>query len=198
VLHNVTIAFNKAPSSTGGNGAIGGDLNNPNNGPNGADVAGIGGGVFNDGGVVQSFNTLIAKNQSATAPDFSGGFAVARYNLLGNGDGSSLMLANPGIDANHNYIGTTASPIDPLLGPLSYNGGPTKTHALLKGSLAVDHGSNLLLDPSVKFDQRGKGFPRIFDGTVDIGAYESQYKGGDPGDLRNKSPRPSGGSSAPG
>ncbi len=67
---------------------------------------------------------------------------------------------------------------DPNLGPLGANGGPTQTHALLAGSLAIDAGSNALTldgngDP-LTTDQRGLPFARVFGGTVDIGAYEAQ------------------------
>lgn len=66
----------------------------------------------------------------------------------------------------------------PSVGPLQYNGGPTPTHALLPGSLAIDAGNNALaVDGSnqpLPSDQRGLGFPRVSYGTVDIGAYEWQ------------------------
>jgi hypothetical protein len=54
---------------------------------------------------------------------------------------------------------------------LANNGGPTRTHALKKISLAIDHGYNPL---ALTTDQRGTGYPRAL-GThaiVDIGAYE--------------------------
>ena len=38
-------------------------------------------------------------------------------------------------------VGSYASPINPLLGPLADNGGPTFTHALLTGSPAINTGS---------------------------------------------------------
>jgi hypothetical protein len=50
------------------------------------------------------------------------------------------------------------------------------TMALLPGSPAIDKGSNALtVDPQgnpLQFDQRGTGFVRVFNGKVDIGAYE--------------------------
>ena len=75
-----------------------------------------------------------------------------------------------------NQLGTAVSPLDPVLGPLAFNGGPTRTHALLPGSPAIDAGSNALAvdedgDPLLT-DQRGDGFDRIVSGTVDIGAFE--------------------------
>jgi hypothetical protein len=66
-------------------------------------------------------------------------------------------------------------PIDPLLGPLADNGGPTLTHALLPGSRAIDAG-----DPAAvagmngvpEFDQRGAPSTRVAGGRIDIGAFE--------------------------
>jgi len=59
--------------------------------------------------------------------------------------------------------------VDPLLGPLAFNGGPTRTRALYAVSPAIDGGSNPL---SLVTDQRGTGFPRVVGAAVDIGAYE--------------------------
>ncbi len=62
---------------------------------------------------------------------------------------------------------------DPLLGPLKDNGGPTKTHALLAGSPAIDAGDDAQCPPT---DQRG--VPRPQDGNgdgiaiCDMGAFE--------------------------
>ena len=44
--------------------------------------------------------------------------------------------------------------------------------ALLPGSVAIDGGKNAFV--STNYDQRGPGFPRVFNGTVDIGAVEFQ------------------------
>lgn len=57
--------------------------------------------------------------------------------------------------------------IDPKLGPLADNGGPTLTMALLAGSPAIDAGDNAAAPPT---DQRG--VPRPFGPAADIGAYE--------------------------
>ena len=80
---------------------------------------------------------------------------------------------------NGNIIGTAAAVIDPLLSPLADNGGPTKTIALLPGSSAINAGNNMsAVDPatgqSLTTDQRGAGYPRIVNKTVDIGAFEFQ------------------------
>jgi hypothetical protein len=61
--------------------------------------------------------------------------------------------------------------LDPLLGPLQFNGGITRTHALGAGSPAVDAGSN---DSNLPNDQRGSLFPRVAGQGPDIGAFEQQ------------------------
>ena len=59
--------------------------------------------------------------------------------------------------------------LDPALGPLAANGGPTYTLALLPGSPAIDAGDAA---GAPHFDQRG--LPRIVSGAIDIGADELQ------------------------
>lgn len=72
---------------------------------------------------------------------------------------------------------------DVKLGPLQDNGGSTWTHALLPGSPAIDSGNNDAANGIIEwndqtgvgplqYDQRGAGFPRIVNSTVDLGAYE--------------------------
>ena len=71
-------------------------------------------------------------------------------------------------------------PANPLLGPLAFNGGPTRTHALGLGSPAVDMGSAAAsgMHPALTTDQRGEPRPadqpsvaNAADGA-DIGAFE--------------------------
>ena len=71
-----------------------------------------------------------------------------------------IAIAGPG-----NSIGT-----DPMLGPLDFNGGTTRTHALLAGSPALDSGNN---NVGLNTDQRGHGFPRVSGAAADMGAYEA-------------------------
>ena len=66
---------------------------------------------------------------------------------------------------------------NPMLGPLADNGGPTKTHALLVGSSAIDAGNPAALAGAggVPFyDQRGPPIGRVSGGRIDIGAVERQ------------------------
>ncbi|HEY0180426.1 MAG TPA: choice-of-anchor Q domain-containing protein [Dokdonella sp.] len=60
---------------------------------------------------------------------------------------------------------------NPRLAPLAYNGGPTRTHALLPDSPAIDAGNNVAALP---YDQRGAEFARIYGAAPDIGAFERQ------------------------
>jgi hypothetical protein len=59
--------------------------------------------------------------------------------------------------------------LDPLLGPLADNGGPTWTRALDPASPAIDQGTNV---SGLTFDQRGTGYPRKVGPGVDIGSFE--------------------------
>ena len=84
-----------------------------------------------------------------------------------------LALVGDSADAS-GFAPTDLLDIDPLLGPLADNGGPTLTMALLPGSPAIDAGDNT---DAPEWDQRGPGLPRIVDGTIDIGAFEVQATG---------------------
>ncbi|MFO0954222.1 MAG: choice-of-anchor Q domain-containing protein [Isosphaeraceae bacterium] len=68
--------------------------------------------------------------------------------------------------------GTAATPLNALLAPLGFYGGPTQTMPPLPGSPAIAAGSTSLIPNGVTTDQRGKG--RTLNGTVDIGAVETQ------------------------
>ena len=130
---------------------------------------GTGGGLS---GTATLDNTIVALNTQrhrrvAPASDIAGSVSGA-YNLIGTGGSGGLVNG-----VNGNQVGVA----DPGLGPLADNGGPTQTIALLPGSPAIDAGSNALaVDPTtgqpLTTDQRGAGFLRIVNGTVDIGAYE--------------------------
>ncbi len=159
-ITHTTVAANTAEASNGGV-----PLGNPGTGQ--------GGGVRNNGGTVSIRNTLFGNNTATSHPDVSGAFASAFYNLVRDGTGSNLLNG-----VNGNLVGSTGAPLDPRLGPLADNGGPTQTHALLSGSPALDAG-----DPAAgttltfpKWDQRGQGFSRIVDGRLDIGAFEAQTR----------------------
>ena len=127
-----------------------------------------GGGVFSDSTTTLN-NTIVARNTAGIDPDVCGA-VTGSNNLIGNGTGMTGI--SDGV--NHNQVGTSGSPINPELGLLQDNGGPTQTMALLLGSPAIDAGNNALIPAGVTTDQRG--FPRVVDGIVDIGAFESNLR----------------------
>src|SRR5262249_10240678 len=124
-------------------------------------------------------NTIVALNTiagTASAPDISNvpGDSRARslgHNLIGIGDDS--LFVN-GVDGDQ--VGSIVSPLNPGLGPLQNNGGPTLTMALLPGSPAIDKGDDSVLASPLFLttDQRGAGFPRKWNTHVDVGAFEFQ------------------------
>jgi hypothetical protein len=116
---------------------------------------------FNNGGPTNIGNTIIAQNST----DLFIGIDTINdlgYNLIGNGEGSVFVNG-----VNGNIVGTAANPVNPLLGSLANNGGPTRTQALLPGSLAID-AANPSNFPTT--DQRGVSRPQ--GARADIGAFE--------------------------
>ncbi len=87
-----------------------------------------GGGVSNTGGgLFQIWNTIVAGNSAPlVGPDVRHAFVTLGHNLIGIDEGSTGFTAG----TNGDLVGTRASPIDPHLNPLVYNGGPTLTHLL--------------------------------------------------------------------
>ena len=135
-------------------------------------TAGRGGGIVKNSssGTLQLSNTVVALNNNVTGPDVAaaGMQITANNSFLGSGD-------NLIITGTNNRVGTNAARIDPKLGPLQNNGGPTLTRVPLPGSPLIDTGANNL-SPGFANDQRGVGYARIYPsaGTIDIGATERQ------------------------
>lgn len=153
-LNNVTITNNTASASAFTPSRGGGGVHN--NGPS-------------DEFILQ--NTIIAGNRdlgAAPAPDcFAGaegnGLPVTSqgYNLIQ--DTTRCIIIG---DTTGNITG-----VDPKLGVLSNNGGPTRTHALLADSPAVDAGNPAPPGTAcAAVDQRG--FVRTVGASCDIGAFE--------------------------
>ncbi|MGB8433711.1 MAG: DUF4347 domain-containing protein, partial [Burkholderiales bacterium] len=137
-----------------------------------------GGGIYanNNGNPLNITNSTIAYNNAAGAGGIHReGSSVASlrntilaFNTGGNSNGAQISLGNNIEDTNTAGLNTLLGDkvnTDPLLGPLQYNGGPTKTHALLTGSPAINAGTSLGAPAT---DQRGGA--RV--GATDIGAYE--------------------------
>ena len=170
---NCTIAGNKAATPEG-QSAVGGGIyvyqgsvtvSNCTISGNRSDVGGAG-----ITGTLTARNTIIAKNNNGASfnSDFSGTLISQGYNLIGNTTGTTITGNTTGNQLN----------VDPLLGPLQDNGGPTYTQALQPGSPATDKGDS----GGISNDQRG--LPRPVDSPnisnapggdgSDIGAWEDQ------------------------
>jgi hypothetical protein len=122
-------------------------------------------------------NTIVALNFAnggnmnflGAAPDVMAAITTGSGDFIGVSDANLTGLTN-GINANQ--VGTTANPLNPRLGPLQNNGGPTQTEAPLPGSPVLDAGINTALPAGTATDQRG--FLRVVNARIDIGAEEFQ------------------------
>ena len=133
----------------------------------GNSASGFGGGsVFNsaqgfESAVIHLNDTIFQAGTGGNIFTQGGRVISDGYNL--SSDDCNGFLNGPGDETN----------IEPMLGPLQDNGGPTLTHALLPGSPAIDAG-----DPNfattLLYDQRGPGFNRVMNGRIDIGSFEVQ------------------------
>jgi CSLREA domain-containing protein len=178
-ISNSTIAGNSSDAQGGGlynifgttnlfNVTIAGNVANADR--SGSDFGG--GGVFNtsiSGAAINFTNSIIANNTSLVSGslftvlnDCSGiinsqGFNIVRYDTC-------------------TVLGGSYSTDAVLFGPLEYNGGPTRTLALLEGSGGIDKGNPAGctddLGATLPTDQRGR--PRTVGVACDLGAYEVQ------------------------
>jgi hypothetical protein len=170
---NSTISGNSVPSGGGGailaTGAAKISIFNSTivNNSSGSTTPTTSGGISFSSGTPTSGLTvkssIIANNTHGTHPDL---FA-ANVNFTALIDNSIIGINSSGmiINGSGNFNG------DPMLAPLANYGGPTETHGILPGSLAINNGSNVL---NLSFDQRGPGFPRqnLPSDPPDIGSFE--------------------------
>ncbi len=128
-------------------------------------VAGVdGGGIYTQNVTLYLRNSILAENTaSENGPEcYVNTVTTSGYNLVGNTSACGIFpwtgdLTNVGAE----------------LGPLQDNGGPTYTHALLPGSLAINHGNrNGCSGSSTELLTDQRGMPRS--GRCDIGAFEWQ------------------------
>ena len=119
-------------------------------------------------------STIVAGNAGNDMPNLDGTFTSLGYNIIGE---LGTMVGNPTIvPAIGDQIDVSFAAVQLL--PLANNGGPTPTHALGAGSIALDKGHS----SGSTSDQRG--LTRPCDGAAitnapggdgsDVGAYEEQ------------------------
>ena len=120
--------------------------------------------------------------------------AVFEYSIFGDGRGTGLSQSQlvGGVlqpDASGNLVGGSVvhsnydGELFAMLDILADNGGTTRTHGLLSGSPAINAGDSSFStdgpdgldgnDDDIDFDQRGTGYDRVMEGSIDIGAYET-------------------------
>lgn len=107
-------------------------------------------------------NTIVYGNGTGDIQHDTTNVASGGYNIIGSKGSATGFLSTDKIGVN------------PQIGPLQYNGGPTETHALSSGSPAINAANPNVVDG---YDQRGGLFPRVLNGRADIGAVESSFNG---------------------
>ena len=127
-----------------------------------------GGAVASDGSVPTYSHALLGANFAPVAPDVAGAAIGDDYNIIARLDGSTGFNTD-GTDESLATLGVLIFEVVGLA-PIDH-GGPTPTHQLAYPGPAVDTG-----DPAItgepRWDQRGRGFPRIVLDRIDIGSYE--------------------------
>jgi CSLREA domain-containing protein len=178
-IFNSTISGNKSTSTIDGAGAIrltGSDdwsINGSTiayNSTDGAAQTSAGGLVALNGVPGPLSNVILAKNTGIN-PDYQGRSSGARNSLIGITDQTSGFING----MNGNVVGSAANPANPQLGVLTAdNGGGLPTHALLSTSPAIDAGNNAFAFTRAGLPQLTdqRGFHRIVNSTIDMGAYE--------------------------
>ena len=141
----------------------------------GNQTTGTGGAVHVAAAVSTFHNNIVAQNIGGT-DIFDVGTVVAWYNLIGNGD--NVIQSSHGRQGN--IIGTALNPADPMF--VSFTSYTAWNAELWKSwdlrlaseSLAIDAGATTfavdVLGNPLQLDMNGN--PRVFNGIVDMGAYE--------------------------
>jgi hypothetical protein len=158
-----------------GNFGIGGARGLGNSPPNHGFPGNGSGGLTQESGMFIVRSTISAGNTGAQGADVRGNFVSAGFNLIGTTNfGAGFAVAT-------DQVGSDTSLLNPLLGPMQDNGGPTDTMALLNGSPALDRGHSF----GLAAEQRGE--PRLIDAVfpnaaggdgADVGAFEVNFLGG--------------------
>ncbi|MCB1209162.1 MAG: hypothetical protein KDK97_07535 [Verrucomicrobiales bacterium] len=123
-------------------------------------------------------NTIVAGNTAPASPNISLGSAASNQttfittggNLIGDNTGAPAPFTTSGNpNGNSDRVGTSGSPILPILSPPGNHGGTAWTRALLSGSPGIDQG---ITAPSTGLTTDARGATRIVGSVEDIGAFE--------------------------
>jgi|CXWL01.1.fsa_nt_gi CSLREA domain-containing protein len=139
-LHNVTVVRNQAAVEGGG---VAGDSH-----------------PFQGGSEPTLEHTVVALNLAAANPDCAGIANSGGYNLLGDAGECNAFTATG------DQTGNATTPLDPAVGLLAGNGGPTLTVVPAAGSPLIDAG-----DATCTVDDQ-RGIDRPVGSACDIGAVE--------------------------
>ncbi len=161
---NSTISGNTATDSVGAIGIQFGDAEIRNSTVTGNSANLVGG--------IQSQNSTLAMESSIFSANTDGTGTNDINRIAGGSASASNSLFTEDVVASGVLNGMNAGnliAVNPLLGSLANNGGPTNSHLPLAGSPVVGAGANSTGQVN---DQRGPGFPRAAGGAVDIGAVQ--------------------------
>jgi hypothetical protein len=176
VIRNSTISGNLTDAGQGGGIYNAGILTVVNStiSNNDAVSGGVGGAIYSDG-AVQLINTTVTENTGVGIVQFSGTFTLRNTVVAGNTGAidncaSAVGMTLAGVNLSNDGTCGAAGPgmivADPQLGPLADNGGPTRTHNLLKDSPAIDAALGCTVTDDQRYVTRPQGT------TCDIGAVE--------------------------
>ncbi|MFK7821908.1 MAG: choice-of-anchor Q domain-containing protein [Planctomycetaceae bacterium] len=133
-----------------------------------------GGGIWSNRGLAMT-NSVLAGNFAGSSDleqEIAFGSSLdwyeARHNFFGTNRNARLQINGGVPDEDGNMVGSKDEPILPQLSELADNGGSTHTMMPLPESPLIDAGTSI----DLATDQRGRGFPRLAGGAVDIGAAE--------------------------
>ncbi len=146
-----------------------------------ANSAYSGGGLYADGdsSTATLNNTIVANNTAVSIGadfDFLAGTLLGSNNLIGDGKYQRGLFDG----VNGNIVGTTESPVDPLLSDFTQLDNGQWGYCPLPGSPVLDAGSNALAVDvhGQTLEQDVAGYTRIQNETVDIGAIEGATASG--------------------
>ena len=176
VVSNSTLSGNTATANDGGGLWSGGGsqltVSQSTLSDNSAGFSG--GGLWLYGAQTTISNSVVSGNAAPRGKEIrqdnstaGGVFNSQGHNLFGENRASGV----DGVTLSASDL-ILAGAVSTALSPLANNGGTTLTHLLVTGGPASNAGNNALIPAGTDTDQRGTGFPRLLNGTVDIGAVE--------------------------